>query len=250
MNLYTPFDYLCNEPFHIDGIGSLKCPTLREIRSITYRMFYFYLDLLLLAPPDYKKLFELKETDDTTAASLYTLLLSQKPQLLAGLVTFFLDSGSSWDFDPASASFLISQTKPDGGRQAVGHIGADSFDRFRDELKLILGVAPFDEIKPKFKNNAAKTLYEKLQKNRLLDKRKQDENYTLDNMILKYCTHNKSGVHILNVWDLTYYQFIRLFGEYCNARQCDFNDMMAAHTFSYKNSADYHPLEYIKKIKP
>lgn len=67
-------------------------------------------------------------------------------------------------------------------------------------------------------------------------------------MIKKYCTHNKVGINILNVWDMTYYQFMQMFNEYCNGRQCDFNDLMAANTFSYKKSTDYNPLEYIKKL--
>ena len=76
-----------------------------------------------------------------------------------------------------------------------------------------------------------------------------DDDYTLSNMIVKYCTHNKVGINILNVWDMTYYQFMKMFLEYRMGRQADINDMMAANSFSFKNSKDYKPMEYMNKIK-
>ena len=144
------------------------------------------------------------------------------------------------------------------------HTAAEYFEAFRPCIPWIaLGLLGFlggkmmveglknqeEEQEQKFKNNTAKKLFEKLQKHAKEQKKKADENYTLDNMIKKYCTHNKVGINILNVWDMTYYQFSTMFNEYCNGRQCDFNDMMAANTFSYKKSTDYKPLDYIKKLK-
>ena len=53
----------------------------------------------------------------------------------------------------------------------------------------------------------------------------------------------------MNVWDMTYYQFMKMFLEYRMGRQADINDMMAANSFSFKNSKDYKPMEYMNKIK-
>ena len=58
-----------------------------------------------------------------------------------------------------------------------------------------------------------------------------------------------NGINILNVWDMTYYQFMKMFLEYRMGRQADINDMMAANSFSFKNSKDYNPMEYMNKIK-
>ena len=69
-----------------------------------------------------------------------------------------------------------------------------------------------------------------------------------DNLIKKYCTHNKVGINILNVWDMTFYQFNTMFSEYNVGRQMDFNDAMASNTFSYKESSDYNPMLWIEKI--
>ena len=69
-----------------------------------------------------------------------------------------------------------------------------------------------------------------------------------DNLIKKYCTHNKVGINILNVWDMTFYQFNVMFAEYNIGRQMDFNDAMASNTFSYKEASDYKPMLWIEKI--
>ena len=162
------------------------------------------------------------------------------------MLSFFVED--IFEFDETSLSFVTYKMVEDE-KQIIGRIDNNNFEQFRVEVQYILGLKNQEEQKEqKFKNKTAKKLFEKLQKHAKEQKKKADENYTLDNMIKKYCTHNKVGINILNVWDMTYYQFSTMFNEYCNGRQCDINDMMAANTFSYKNSTDYKPLDYIKKL--
>lgn len=243
MDIYTSFDYLCNEPYYLSGIGNVKCPTLRDIRKITYQVFCFYLSLLSASQQEYCSLYG---DSKTVKLSPYELLLYSNPQLLVGLLSFFLTVIP--EFDSATASFIIYSLDNDGSRIKTGHIGSDNFDAFREKLQYIMGIRKTDEEGSRFKNDCAKRLFEKMQEGSRQRQKRQDENYTLDNMILKYCTHNKAGINILNVWDMTYYQFIHMFGEYCNGRQCDFNDLMAANTFSYKKSTDYKPLDYMQRL--
>lgn len=248
MDIYTQFDYLCNEPFYVEGIGTLKCPTLRDIRKITYKLFSLYVNIISInylktigGLEEYNSL----SAEEKSANTMFNILLSTETGLLVGILKFFISE--EIEFDQSSLSFTTYNIV-DNKKQIVGHIGNDNFEQFRAYLQLILGTKKDDEVTPKFKNKTAKKLFEKLQKNAQSQKKKQDENYSLDNMIKKYCTHNKVGINILNVWDMTYYQFTSMFSEYCNGRQCDFNDMMAANTFSYKKSTDYKPLEYMKKL--
>ena len=135
----------------------------------------------------------------------------------------------------------------------IGKINDDNFEEFRNFLQVILGIKSEKEIeKPKYKNKLAQRIAEKLAKHQSEKKGKQtssDDDYTLPNMIVKYCTHNKVGINILNVWDMTYYQFMKMFLEYRMGRQADINDMIAANSFSFKNSKDYKPMEYMNKIK-
>lgn len=282
MELYSSFDYLCNEPFYIDGIGYVSCPTLRDIRKITYRVFSFYVSLLTMTPEDYQELYQ---SEQPPSGSLYDLLLGARsagkkpagstvqPQLLFGLLNLFITDKIS--FQEQSRSFIIYRDKPgandshallpSGGRgekeaapiphsaeqaaELLGHIGNDNFETFRWEIRCILGITNLENKEPKFKNDYAKAMFEKFRKNETKLIRRTNDDYGLDNMIKKYCTHNKAGINILTVWDMTYYQFITMFNEYCNGRQYDFNDMMAANTFSYKKSSDYKPGDYMRKLR-
>lgn len=252
MNPYSSYDYLCNEPFYIDGIGTIKCPTLRDIRKITFSVFSLYQNLLTLPLKDCLSMIRRTDLDSVTSdnknepLTLFHILLYESPQLLIGLLSFFMDGKIT--FEPLSASFLIYEDAKQTEQQPVGRINADNFERFRDEVQLILGLKKSEEKEPQFKNELARKMFEKLKTNSKNQSKKTDENFTFDNMIQKYCTHNKVGINILNVWDMTYYQFIVMFNEYCNGRQYDFNDHMAANTFSYKKSSDYKPMDYMKKI--
>lgn len=236
---YSDFDFLCNEPFLFPGIGSLKCPTLREIRRLSYRTFRIYLNLISISPEDYLKTCGLDE--EYKQLSMYQLLLYGSPQLLTGLIQTF--TADRPEYDGVSESFLLYGTAGDRN----GHIGDDNFDSFRTAANLILGAETTGVTGPKFKNNAARKLYGKLKKGAEQKKQAVDENYSLNNMIRKYCTHNKVGINILNVWDMTYYQFIKMFAEYQIGRQYDCNDMMAANSFQFRKSSDYKPLDYMNK---
>lgn len=249
MNLYTSFDFLGNESRYFEGIGTIHCPSLREIHNITYSVFSCYLNILLCTQKDYLKLLGIEEQfamlpdKDKTNNTLYRLILYSKPDLLLDIISFFADECVK--YDEQTESFQLYSVK-DETTKTVGNINNDNFEDFRMCAKRVLGLVKQDEAEIKFKNDIAKRMFEKLQSN--TKKPKHDENYTLDNMIKKYCTHNKVGINILNVWDLSYYQFSSMFSEYCNGRQCDFKDMMAANTFSYKKSSDYKPLEFMKTL--
>lgn len=248
---YSAFDYLCNESYLIQDIGYVKCPTLRDIRKITYNMFLYYLSIISCNVEEFLDTNPVSEDSKNNLStndnnSFFLLLLKESPVLLLGLISLFVDDEVVFDKD--ALKFCIFKVDGETKTQ-VGYIGSDNFDFFREQLQYILGIKFFEEKEQKFKNKLAQKMYEKLQKHTKEQKKKSDDNYSLDNMVRKYCTHNKVGINILNVWDLTYYQFVQMFNEYCNGRQSDFNDMMAANTFSYKKSTDYKPLEYMTKLK-
>lgn len=258
MELYDDFDYLCNEPYFIPNIGTIKNPTLRDIRKITHKVFTLYITLCSMSINDYLEQCNLKEQYDGLSQeekdknNLYTLLLYTNAELLFSIISFFMKDNV--EFIETDLSFHVFTENPnkDGDiiKKEIGVINSDNFDIFRNEILKILGLKQIETKKPKYKTERARLLAEKIAKakSQLPKATKQDENMAFDNLIKKYCTHNKVGINILNVWDMTFYQFNTMFSEYNVGRRMDFNDAMASNTFSYKESSDYKPMLWIEKI--
>ena len=258
MELYDDFDYLCNEPYFIPNIGTIINPTLRDIRRLAHRVFTLYVNICAISVTDYLEQCNLKEQYDNLSQeendknNLYTLLLYTNIELLFSLIGFFIKENVEFRKDDMSFHVYTEETDSDGNanKQEIGIINADNFDTFRNEVLKILGLKQIETKKPKYKTERARLLAEKIAKakSQLPKATKQDENMEFDNLIKKYCTHNKVGINILNVWDMTFYQFNTMFSEYNVGRQMDFNDAMASNTFSYKESSDYKPMLWIEKI--
>ena len=263
MKGFSDYDYLCDEPYFYEGIGHVKCPTLREIRHITYGQFNIFLSYISITQKQFLETFGLTEKfnslsdEEKEKNTVYNLLTfgMNRADFLAYMISFFVVD--DFQYNPEQNAFLIgTYEKDDDGKEIfneIGKIDNSNFDEFREFLQVILGIKSEKEVeKPKYKNKLAQRIAEKLAKHKSEQKEKQtsaDDDYTLPNMIVKYCTHNKVGINILNVWDMTYYQFMKMFLEYRMGRQADINDMMAANSFSFKNSKDYKPMEYMNKIK-
>lgn len=239
MNHYSSYDYLWSEPYLVEGIGKIKCPTLLEIRRITYGVFCCYLNITLAAPNKNEPLPEHE-------FSAYRFLLEANPQLLLQYIrTFVADSLIRLNEKEASIE-VVDRT--DDGEIMAGKIDETNFDFFRTAVAEALGLKRANEKPLKFKSERARKLHEKIQKNKT-EVQNTDPAFDLDNMILKFCTYNKTGINLLNVGNLTYSQFIQLFNEYVHARQSDYGDAIAANTFSYKDSKDYNPMLWIEKLK-
>ena len=258
MELYDDFDYLCNEPYFIPNIGTIINPTLRDIRKLTHKLFTLYVNMCAISVTDYVEQCNLKEQYDQLSEeekdknNLFTLLLFTNTELLFGLIGFFIQDNVEFRKDNMSFHVYTGETDDNGNisKKEIGIINSDNFDIFRNEVLKILGLKQIETKKPKYKTERARLLAEKIAKakSQLPKTTKQDENMAFDNLIKKYCTHNKVGINILNVWDMTFYQFNTMFSEYNVGRQMDFNDAMASNTFSYKESSDYNPMLWIEKI--
>lgn len=251
MGIYTEYDYLCNELFFVENIGLIKCPTLRDIRKITYRVWSNYIHILTVTLYSYLEKnnltakYEALNKSEMEKQTLFRLLLYGNTDLLFGMIRFFVADNLELKFNPDTESINVYEVAPVGDDKYIGHIDNDNFDIFCKNIKMIIGIEESDDKKPRFKSKRAQYIYEKTHQNNTL---KGDQNYSLENMIKKYCTHNKVGINILNIWDMTYFQFVTMFGEYCKGRQCDISDAMAANSFSYKKSSEYRPMEYMKKL--
>jgi hypothetical protein len=253
---YTSYDYLWDESYHIEGIGNVKCPTLREIRKITYNVFAVYMNIAVAGIEDIIKMYELSfSPEDIPDVSVYQLMLNIDPNLLVYFIRFFIVNDLI-KYNKEDSAFEIYNIKTKENKETenvlIGKINNDNFNDFRKFITYILGITTPSKKEKKYKSERARKLVEKIEREKKKQKeqaKKNDDNFDLDNMILKYCTHNKVGINLLNVGDLTYYQFIKLFNEYFYARQVDYNDLIAGNTFSYKEATDYKPTLWVEKIK-
>lgn len=251
MGIYTEYDYLCNELFFVENIGLIKCPTLRDIRRITYKVWSNYIHILTVTLYSYLEennltsKYEALSKGEMEKQTLFRLLLYGNTDFLFSLIRFFVADNLELKFNSDTESINVYEVASVGDDKYIGHIDNDNFDIFCKNIKMIIGIEESDDKKPRFKSKRAQYIYEKTHQNNTL---KGDQNYSLENMIKKYCTHNKVGINILNIWDMTYFQFITMFNEYRNGRQCDINDAMAANSFAYKKSSEYKPMEYMKKL--
>ena len=147
ISLYTNFDYLCNEPFYIDGIGTVKCPTLRDIRTITFKVFALFQNILDMTLESYLKSF--KTTFDGSNdklredISLFRILLYDNPSILFSMINFFILDEIEFNQDMNRIDvFNYYQVKNESSvsnqKRIIGHIGEDNFDTFRSELRCLL----------------------------------------------------------------------------------------------------------------
>ena len=146
MELYDDFDYLCNEPYFIPNIGTIKNPTLRDIRKITHKVFTLYITLCSMSINDYLEQCNLKEQYDGLSQeekdknNLYTLLLYTNAELLFSIISFFMKDNV--EFIETDLSFHVFTENPnkDGDiiKKEIGVINSDNFDIFRNEILKIL----------------------------------------------------------------------------------------------------------------
>ena len=61
MKGFSDYDYLCDEPYFYEGIGHVKCPTLRDIRRITYGQFNIFLSYISITQKQFLETFGLAE---------------------------------------------------------------------------------------------------------------------------------------------------------------------------------------------
>lgn len=252
MDTYSDYDFLCNEPYYMQGVGHINNPTLRDIRKTTYHMFSIFVNVISMELEDYLAVDEVREKylnlpePDREKLSYFEVISLIDTYVMVSMLKFFISDELDFSEDKTQIAFdIFSEASK---KEKIGSINRDNFDDFRLFLRQILGIIKEEEKPKKFKNEYAKKMYEKMQEHQKKEETKLDANYTFDNMIKKYCTHNKVGINILNVWDITYYQFRAMFNEFDYGRQCDYSQMIAANTFSYSKPSDYQQNAYMKKI--
>ncbi len=229
------FSLISPLPFYVNGVGSIKSPTLREISKINYYTYQIYLSNLLLDPGSYYEMIDKTEgaylcnfteqEKDTILRirseymnldekskediSIYNIMVFDKfliDSLLCTLNFFFEDEII---YDTKNRVFILfNGTVDDNNRKTpTGMIHENNYNEIIDIILQRVNVdKKKDEHKNlKVKNKTAERLLKKMKKAKKEAEKKEDKKMEIGNLISSISAHSKT-LNILNIWDLTIFQ--------------------------------------------
>ncbi len=212
-------DLLSPEPVRMENVGGILSPKLRDVASIGYDAYQFYLELLLmdleksLSMLGHKEDFDRLSDEEKTDLDMFDLWTAngQSANLLEKVLNFFIKEEVV--YSGQNRCFLIQD-----GNGDVGTITRDSYPQVRDIICQRVCIRPDqEEDLSKVRNKKALEIAKKLQKGRSQKKKqeKADKNMELGNIISAVANRSPS-LNILNIWDLTVYQLWDCFSRISN----------------------------------
>lgn len=230
--MLSKFDLISPTPYRLDGVGSVKAVTLREIDSLVNKndTYSFYIQMLMISRHGMFVILGISAEDadelirtskeNGSEVRVYDLITSSVELISQYIIIFDFFFAEEVGYDKNSRSFVIYNKSGDNG--VVSPIGYINRDNFADVSNVILqrcGVNHQVERKEdqKFKNEKARRLWEKMNKpNAKTPKDVADElNFELGNIISSLPSHC-SGLNMLNIWDMTIYN---VYDQFRHARQ-------------------------------
>ena len=232
------FALLNSEPFVLQGIGTLKSPTLREIAPNHMQNFMAYslianvlfakkTEIISIAQAlgNHNLYHTLKQVDIANATKYNLIVCSQdlRNALCAALPLFFCNQISYSD----PLGFIICS---EDGKQIVGNINNDNYQLIEDLLKQLLHCASeYSDTQLQYASDKAEALWE--QTTKYAEKEKSDINakdYEIGNIISKLCTCG-IGYTVFNIYNLTVYQLYDQFSAYMQNRISQLSENAYAH---------------------
>ena len=203
------------------SIGTVRKPTLLAISEISFEKFGYYEFLLKLDPNTFytkmcndacRKQWESLAEDAKKDVTLFDLIekepLLQK-QFVKVFQFFFLETVI---YQEGLFILLKESEKPwDGGLSKVaGAITRDNLGSVLSVLQEICCIKDEEEEPPRFKNETARKVWEKIQKAKKQEKKPVDKNLSLPNLISAVSNRHPS-LNYTNVWELNLFQLLDAF---------------------------------------
>jgi len=212
-------DLLSPKPVHMENVGGILSPKLRDIVSIRYDTYQFYLELLRM---DSKKFFsvlgheedyDLLSDEEKSNLNMFELWVAneQSANLLKKSLNFFIKEDVL--YSNQKKCFMVQN-----GQENVGVITRESYSQICDLIfQRVCTQSGREEDLSKAKNKKALEIAKKLQEGRSQRKKqaKADKNMDLANIISAVANRSPS-LNILNIWDLTVYQLWDCFSRISN----------------------------------
>lgn len=211
------------------SIGTLKKPTLQEISELTFDKFSYYEFLVMMTPEEFytelrgndgKEYWNSLTTDQREKITLFGLIEQDEKlrDLYIDVLNFFfvetviyregyfilLNLGVEYEYD--------NELKESDIRGAMSQ---ELFMQVLDLIQQICCIHVEEEENPremKFKNNAARKLYERMQKAKKENRKnkKADVNMSIPNIISSVSNKHPS-LNYENIWKLTMFQLLDCF---------------------------------------
>lgn len=186
------FDLLSPDPIQIQNVGGILSPKLKDISSIGYKTYQYYLAILQI---DFDQL-----TAD--ADSIY---------LLEAALNFFIQEDVAYSAE--QSAFILTKDS-----QLTGAITKEIYSPVCDLIFQRNGIkAKQEEDLSKVKSKKALEIMKKLQRGRAEKAKhtKADKNMELGN-ILSAVANKSQSINIINIWELTVYQLWDCFSRLSN----------------------------------
>ena len=216
MAIIDEFTLISGAPFFIDGVCHLVPPTLAKIRDETLSTYQSYVGLLLLQKNEVCELLtcDTKDVESLNLLQLVTMIPELRCAYLSAL-GFFISEGITYDEE-------IGYTTGDGSKS----ISLELLWRIRSGILQLCCVPENEKAPPlKFRNAKAKERYERMQMLRERNARRRramppNADMALPNLISAVAAYS-STYNLLNIWELTLYQFYDQFARLNGKNELD-----------------------------
>lgn len=214
---FSYFELLSPNPIYIKNAGGIISPKLKDISSIGFNTYQYYLSILLMNLKEYftmikkTKEYEALSENDKSQFNIYDLLTmnEQSTALLENILNFFIKEAVA--YSPKNRNFLIYDNE-----KIVGAVTKENYSQICDLIFQRNCIkSDYKEDLSKVKSKKALEIMKKLQKgrNEKAKHNKADKNMELGNIISAVANKSQS-LNILNIWELTVFQvwdcFLRL----------------------------------------
>lgn len=229
------FSLLSPLSYHINNVGSVKSPTLKEISEIGYSTYQFLISNLLINVDSYYEMidksnqnyldnftsdekenilsakanYEKENNDIKKNISIYHIITLDKIliQTVLNSLNFFFDDEVSYDIN--HNIFLLFNGTVDKNNEKVitGFINEKNYDEIVNVILQRLNISRNQDeySNTKVKNKIAEKILKKIQKANKPTQKKEDKKMEIGNLISAISSHSKT-LNILNIWDLTIFQ--------------------------------------------
>lgn len=224
-------ELLSPEPIQIQNVGSILSPTLRDISSIGYNTYQYYLSILLIDLKTYltmigqERQYDLLSDKEKSNINMFELLTVNKETciILQNVLNFFIKEDVMYSDN--YNGFLIQYDNKD-----IGIITKEIYSQVCDVIcqRNCIKFKQEDDIS-KVKSKKALEIMNKLQKGRKEKEKhtKADKKMELGNIISAVANKSQS-LNILNIWDITVFQLWDCFSRLSNNNIYDIQSMSVA----------------------